>query len=311
MVKKSNSKKVKSNKEKKAKKDSKAKKGKKVGPVDKSYKEKIEQERKEGEKKYPTLKLKTERDIAMDFAVKAYKKFDKLIKSIVLFGSVAKRKIDSGSDIDIILILDDASVKWDQELTAWYRQELEGIMKVNPYKVDLHINTVKLTTWWSDLLRGDPVVLNILRYGEAMIDMAGFFNPLKYLLLEGKIKPTPEAIYSCLQRAPIHIARSRAAELGAVEGLYWSMVDSAHAALIAANVVPPSPEHIARELVENFVNQKRLKMRYVLWYRDILALHKRINHGEIRDLKSTEIDIWQERAEEFLEVMAKLVKDII
>jgi len=261
MVKKSNSKKVKSNKEKKAKKDSKAKKGKKVGPVDKSYKEKIEQERKEGEKKYPTLKLKTERDIAMDFAVKAYKKFDKLIKSIVLFGSVAKRKIDSGSDIDIILILDDASVKWDQELTAWYRQELEGIMKVNPYKVDLHINTVKLTTWWSDLLRGDPVVLNILRYGEAMIDMAGFFNPLKYLLLEGKIKPTPEAIYSCLQRAPIHIARSRAAELGAVEGLYWSMVDSAHAALIAANVVPPSPEHIARELVENFVNQKRLKMR--------------------------------------------------
>jgi len=36
-----------------------------------------------------------------------------------------------------------------------------------------------LTTWWEDLLRGDPVVLNVLRHGEAMLDYAGFFNPLK------------------------------------------------------------------------------------------------------------------------------------
>ena len=155
------------------------------------------------------------------------------------------------------------------------------------------------------------MVLNILRYGEAMIDMGGFFNPLKYLLLNGKIKPTPEAIYSCLQRAPAHIARSRAAELGAIEGLYWSMVDSAHAALISANVLPPSPEHIARNLKENFVDQGKLKMKYVLWYRDLLALHKDIDHGKIKDLKSTEIDTWQKRAEEFLRVMAGLVNEII
>jgi len=34
-------------------------------------------------KKYPTLKLKRERDIAMDFATRAFKKFDKIIKSVV------------------------------------------------------------------------------------------------------------------------------------------------------------------------------------------------------------------------------------
>jgi len=287
------------------------KKGKKVGPVDDSYKKEIEKKRKLGIKKYPTLQLKTDKEIAMDFAVKAYKKFDKIIKSIILFGSVAKKKIDAGSDIDIILVLDDASVKWDQELIAWYRQELNKILRINPYQADLHINTVKLSTWWEDLLRGDPVVLNILRYGEAMIDMAGFFNPLKHLMIEGKIKPTPEAIYSCLQRAPMHIARSRAAELSAIEGLYWSMVDSSHAALIAAQVIPPSPEHIARDLRETFVNNKKLKMKYVIWYRDLLVLHKKISHGEVRDIKSTEIDIWQERAEEFLATMAQLVKDIV
>ena len=38
----------------------------------------------------PMLKLVTEKDIANDFSVKAYKKFDKMIKSIILFGSQTK-----------------------------------------------------------------------------------------------------------------------------------------------------------------------------------------------------------------------------
>ena len=263
------------------------------------------------EKNIPTLQLKTEHDIAIDFAVKVSQKFDKIVKSIILFGSTIKKNQTAGSDIDIIIVIDDASVKWDQELIAWYREELEKIIKTNPYKSSLHINTVKLSTWWQDLMRGDPIVLNILRHGEAMIDLAGFFNPLKYLLISGKIKATPEAIYTCLQRAPTHLARSKSAELGAVEGLYWCMVDSAHAALIAAHVFPASPEHIPFDLKINLVDSGKLKQKYVDWYKDVLVLHKKISHGEVRDLKGIELDMLQQRAEEFLEIMAKIVKDLI
>jgi len=262
-------------------------------------------------KNIPTLQLKTENDIAMDFAVKTYKKFDKIVKSIILFGSATKKTVVLGSDIDIMILIDDASIKWDQELIAWYREELEKIIQGSPYKKDLHINTIKLSTWWEDLMRGDPVVLNILRYGEALIDAGGFFNPLKSLLLQGKIKSTPEAIYSCLQRAPLHFARSKAAELGAIEGLYWTMVDSAHAALIAANVFPPSPEHISGELKINFVNSGKLKMKYIEWFRDMNLLHKKISHGEITDLKGVIIDDLQSKTEEFLDVMARLVNELI
>jgi len=262
-------------------------------------------------KNIPTLQLKTENDIAMDFAVKTYKKFDKIVKSIILFGSATKKTVVLGSDIDIMILIDDASIKWDQELIAWYREELEKIIQGSPYKKDLHINTIKLSTWWEDLMRGDPVVLNILRYGEALIDYGGFFNPLKSLLLQGKIKSTPEAIYSCLQRAPLHLARSKAAELGAIEGLYWTMVDSAHAALIAANVFPPSPEHISGELKINFANSGKLKMKYIEWFRDMNLLHKKISHGEITDLKGVVIDDLQSKTEEFLDVMARLVNELI
>jgi len=262
-------------------------------------------------KKYPTLLLKSESEIAMDFAVKAYKVFDKLVKSVVLFGSSVKQSAVAGSDIDIIVILDDASVKWDQELIAWYREELDKLLRGNPYEKNIHINTIKLTTWWEDLMRGDPVVLNILRYGEAMIDLAGFFDPLKALMLNGKIKSTPEAIYNCLQRAPQHFLRSRASELNSIEGLYWAMVDSSHAALIAAGIPPASPEHIPADLKETFVDKGRLKMKYVIWYRDLLFLHKKIAHGEISNLTGVEIDEWQQRTQDFMNVMAQLVNEMI
>ena len=260
-------------------------------------------------KDFPSLQLKLESDIAMDFATKAYKTFDKIVKSVVLFGSSVKQTAVAGSDIDIILIIDDVTIKWDGELTAWYREELEKLMRKNPYQKSLHINTIKLSTWWEDLMRGDPVVINVLRYGEAMLDFAGFFEPLKYLLLQGKIKSTPEAIYSCLQRAPQHFLRSRAAEMNSIEGLYWAMVDSSHAALISAGIPPASPEHIPADLKEVFVDAGKLKMKYVIWYRDLYMLHKQIVHGETTDLKGVEIDAWQERTQEFMKIMAELVNE--
>ena len=86
------------------------------------------------EKIIPTLQLKEENDIAMDFAIKVYKKFNKMVKSVILFGSTIKQTAVAGSDIDIIIIIDDVSIKWDQELIAWYREELDNILKNNPYK---------------------------------------------------------------------------------------------------------------------------------------------------------------------------------
>lgn len=261
--------------------------------------------------KYQPVNLKTEKDIAMDFATKVYQRFDKMVKSIILFGSTIKQTQTVGSDIDIIIILDDASIKFDEQLTVWYREELRKIVESNPYKKDLHVNTVRLTTWWQDLVRGDPTIINMIRYGEAIIDFGGFFNPLKILLDQGKIKPSSEAIYTCLNRVPTHIVRSKLSEISAIEGCYWAFVDSAQALLMTIKVLPPSPEHIPILLKENFVDKKLLKMQYVIWYRDLHDLHRKIMHGEIRDLPGKLIDDWQSRSQEFLNVVLKLIEEII
>ncbi len=258
-----------------------------------------------------TIKLVKERDIAMDFAGKVYKKFNEMIKSVVLFGSSAKQVSTSDSDVDIIIIIDDVAIQWDNELVAWYREELAKLIKQNPYKKSLHINTVKLSTWWQDLIRGDPIVVNILRYGDALIDFGGFFNPLKVLLKNGKIKSTPEAIYTLLQRAPTHLARANAALLGVVDGLYWACVDSAHAAIIAADITPASPEHISDVLKENFVNKKMLKDKFVNYYVEIHNLAKQIVHGKKVEIDGKYLDELRTKSEEFVSEMGELVDDLI
>jgi len=263
------------------------------------------------DKEPETLLLASERDIAMDFASKAYKKFETMVKSIVLFGSSAKKVSTPDSDIDIIIILDDVSVIWDEELIAWYREELGRIVSSNPYIKSLHINTVKLSTWWQDLMRGDPVLINVLRYGDPLIDAGGFFSPLRILLKEGKIRSTPEAIYTLLQRAPNHMARARASELAVIDGLYWACVDSAHAALIAAKIMPASPEHIPEVLSHTFVDSKILKKNFVEDYIQIHSLAKEIIHGKKTEVSGKLIDELTQKTDVFVREMARIVDYLI
>ncbi len=254
--------------------------------------------------------FKDDYEIAYDFAAKIYDKFREVVKSIVLFGSTAKNTQVKKSDIDIIIIVDDATVQWTQELIAWYREELAKLSSSIKYPKKLHLNTVTLTTFWNEALVGEPVVINVIRYGVALIDFGGFFEPLKVLLARGKIKPTPEAIYNALTRAPNHLSRANMFLLGTIDAVYWSMVDSAHAALMMAKQVPPSPEHISSLLRVTFVKKGMLETKYIDWYEEIFALAHHITHGEVKRVTGKNIEIYMNRADEFIGRMAKIVRDL-
>ncbi len=262
-------------------------------------------------KKIPTMMIANDREIALDFATKAYQKFEQTIKAIIMFGSSAKQETNPDSDIDVIILLDDVSIRWDEELIATYREELGKIIQTNPYIKSLHINTVKLSTWWQDLIAGDPVVLNVLRYGDALIDHGGFFVPQKALLLAGKIRPTPEAMYNLLQRVPLHLSKARSSLFGAVEGYYWACVDSAHAALMSANIMPPSPEQVAEIMEENFVKQKLLSSKFVDIYSEVHSTMKEITYGKIPSISGKKLDELKEKTDLFVGEMAKLTESLI
>lgn len=256
-------------------------------------------------------KLKTDYEIAYDFATKAYKQFQEAVKSIVLFGSVVKGEAVVGSDIDILIIIDDCSIQWDQELIAWYREELSKLTEKQTYAERIHINTVTLSTFWEDIREGEPAAINIVRYGQPLIDFGGFFDPIKVLLAKGRIRPSPEAIFLTLRRAPMHITRSKFDMTNSIEHLYWSMVDASHAALMASNQIPPSPEHVTEMLDQVFVSKKMLDKKYVIWYKEMYELAHDIVHGTVKSMSGKDIDIVLARAIEFERVMRNITSRLI
>src|SRR3989338_901104 len=105
-------------------------------------------------------------DYAYDFATKVYKRFREIIKAVVLFGSVSQRSVRQESDIDLVILVDDCVVQWDEELIGWYREELAKLIRAQEYHERLHVNTVTLSTFWEELRVGDPVIINLIRYGQ-------------------------------------------------------------------------------------------------------------------------------------------------
>ena len=255
--------------------------------------------------------LESSHDIAFDFATKVYKKFRDVIKAIAVFGSVPKAQTNPKRDIDMIIIIDDCTINWDDELIAWYREELAKLLIAQNYKKEIHINTVTLTAFWDEVRAGEPLVINVIRYGEPIIDLGGFFDPLKVLLARGKIRPSPEAVYTTMERSLKHLARANGSILGSVEGFYWAMVDSSHAALMAYKIVPPSPENIPELLKTNFVDKKILSKEYLQWFEDVRKKAKAILYGETTRLSGKELDELQHKAEDFVNKLNELTKFFI
>ena len=257
------------------------------------------------------IKLDDNYSIAYDFATKAYKQFQEVIKSIVLFGSVSKQEATNNSDIDIIVIVDDCTINWDSELIGWYRTELQKLTEKQNYNKKLHISTVTLTTFWEEVKAGEPLIINVIRYGQPLIDFGGFFEPLKVLLAKGRIRPTPEAIFTAMTRAYENTWKANNSILFSLEMIYWGMVDAAHAALMSENEIPPSPEHIAEYLVQAFVDKKMISKKYPLWFEEIRSLTKEITHGSVKHLSGKRLDELRQNADEFIRVLTEIAKNNI
>ena len=87
------------------------------------------------------------------------------------------------------------------------------------------------------------------------------------------------------------------------------MVDSAHAALMIADKVAPSPEHIPEMLEEYFVKKKMLNGKYVKLYREIYGVVHSLSKSDI-NVPSKKIDEYQKEVDKFVGEMANIVKKL-
>ena len=256
------------------------------------------------EKPHLTQYSREEVEIARNFVRKIYNEVGNFIKAAVLFGSLARKSKGKPGDIDILFIIDDVTVTLNQDLIETYRVMIEK--KIVDTSTRLHVTTLKFTSFWEYVRAGDPVAINILRDGVALID-TGFFDPLQVLLLRGRIRPSGEAIWSYYIRAPTTIHNSKWHIIQAAVDLYWAAIDSAHAALMKNGEIPPTPAHVS-DLLEQKLVPKGLPMKYVHIMRLLYDLYKKITHREIKEITGEEYSKYLKDTEEFVSAMGKFVE---
>jgi uncharacterized protein (UPF0332 family)/predicted nucleotidyltransferase len=259
-------------------------------------------------REHPNLEKyeKQDIDISYRFANDIYKEMGGLIRAVVIFGSSEIKKTTAKSDIDILVIIDDLTVSLSPEVLEAYRVIVnKTIVKIS---TRLHITTLRFTSFWDYIRNGDPIGINILRDGVALID-SGFFEPLQVLLKKGKIRPTSESIWTYYIRAPNTLHNSKWHLLQATLDLYWGVIDAAHAALMKHGEIPPTPEHVADLLEEKLVKKKLLEKKYVTIMRHFYKLMKMITYREIKEIKGREYDEYFKSAEDFVDRMKEFIEE--
>jgi predicted nucleotidyltransferase/uncharacterized protein (UPF0332 family) len=240
--------------------------------------------------------------IATGFAAKVYKELTNMVKAVVVFGSTARK--EESADIDMLIIIDDVRVDLTPDLLQTYKIIVDK--KILDTSKRLHVITLKFSTFWEYVRAGDPVVINILRDGLALID-SGFFDPLQALLFRGRIRPSTESINNYFSRAPTTLNNSSWHVLQATLDLYWAVIDAAHAALMSKGFIPPSPRHVPDLLEEQLVQKGELEPKYVKTMKKFYELMKGITHREIGIVLGSEYDAYRKEAEEFVRRMGKFV----
>jgi predicted nucleotidyltransferase/uncharacterized protein (UPF0332 family) len=250
--------------------------------------------------RYPTEDLR----VANEFTKELQKELQDFIVAVVLFGSSARKQTTEKSDIDVLIVGNDVEFQMTNEFIETYKIILEKM--ISKHSVRLHVTSMTFSSFWDYARAGDPVTVNILRDGVALYDV-GFFKPTQMLLRQGRIRPSEESLWRYFSRAPKTLDNSRWHVMQATLDLYWAVIDSAHAALMKKNQVPPSPDHVADLLHEVYVKRNELEPKYVETMRMFYKLSKVIVHREIKEIKGPEYEKYFVQAADFVNRMKKLI----
>ncbi len=243
-------------------------------------------------------------NLAYDFSKRLYSEMENFIKAIVLFGATARKAATKEGDVDIMVIVDDVSIYLSAEFIEAYRIITQKI--IAKVSTKLHVTTLRFSSFWEYVRAGDPVAINILRDGIALID-TGFFEPLQVLLKQGRIRPTSESIWNYYARAPSTLFNSRWHLLQATLDLYWAVIDAAHAALMHQGEIPPSPSHIADMIEETLVKNRHVDRRYAEIMRNFYKLAKMITHREVKEIQGQDYERYYRDADDFVNKMKELI----
>ena len=243
-------------------------------------------------------------------------KFDKYIMSYVAAGSLFRGDKIS-HDIDVYVVIDDTDVKKMTRIEL--RDRLRAIIvgmgqkaaQMTGVKKQFHIQTYILTDFWESVKDAQPVIYTLLRDGVPLYDR-GVFMSWKLLLKMGRIRPSPEAIDMQMDIGEKLVQRTKGKLLSVIgEDLYYAILNPSQAALMLYGLTPPTPKETVKLMEEVFVNkEKLLEKKYVDMLERVRKSYKALEHGELKEIKGKDVDVFLTDAEEYLKRIKKLFAEV-
>jgi len=249
---------------------------------------------------------KDDYELAKRFAKKIKYEAPELVQSVILFGSATTtmQEFLYSKDIDVLIIVNDNLQILNKEVTTAFRVIVQNTAAAISKR--FHINNMKLTEFMDFVRNGDPLAINMLRSGIALEDN-GLFEPLKRLLEKGKIKPSEENVWVYYMRAPQTIQSAKWHMLQACVDLYWAVIDSAHAALLALGHTPYHPKHLGQLMRSELIKKGLMHKRYGKIVEKYTQLADDILKRKLRAVSGKEFDAYAEEVDGFIKDMKTFV----
>ena len=244
--------------------------------------------------------------LANRFKDEVLKRYNKIVKAIVLFGSLTRADFHEKSDIDMLVVVDDVTARFTPEMKDDFDDRLYDIAKNISESMTVQPAWL-LSEFWDMARIGHPLLFTIVRDGWALYD-TGFFIPVRKLLELGKIPTTLEAVEKFMETAPQKINRVETAKLYMVaEDLYYSMLNSSQAVLMYTGQNPPSPKHTPLDVKEHLVDQGLLEETYLHDLEAVINFRKQVEHKEVKDLGGQQLDDFIQKAKQYVSRMEQLL----
>ncbi|MFH0961222.1 MAG: nucleotidyltransferase domain-containing protein [archaeon] len=261
-------------------------------------------------KKKRQLILRGAMNKVKEYSAKLREKFGKYVKAVVVFGSFARGNYTIGSDIDVLVIIDDTES--DKPIDQPLRDSLHNQMQDLGVKIDkeIHIQLHTLTEFWDYIRNGDPLFFNYLRSGIPVYD-GGFYKPMNRLLVSGAIKPSQEAIFKSIDGAKSYLTKVVDYMNWAIERMFRAATWSANAFLMASGMPPAEVPELAPVFRKYFVEPGTMPPEYPDILEEIVKLQKGIEHGEIKNMTPEKVAEVKKKCDNFLAYMEKNVNELM
>lgn len=246
-------------------------------------------------------------------------KFDRMIeevdciKAIFVYGSAVRKTRVEGSDIDILVFLDDTSEDFSELAHHKAYQKVERIEN-NEEELKLHIQPPKrLTHWWKLLIEGEPWAVTAIKYSQPVYDPDGLINTLGELSKDLRPNRREERSVELYRRASEKLDGAvEDYKQETLESILNGVQNSAEALLKFKGENMSDRENLMSDVAEEF----EIEQEYIDFYDDLLEKNRKtdfslsISASEIEDMRNKSLELIERLAVCFREIAEDKRKEI-